>query len=229
MQPESISSVFKILAKPVRKALATLGFSTPTLPQTLAFPPILEGKNVLLIAPTGTGKTEAVLLPIFSKLVEQNTREAKGIQVIYVTPLRALNRDMLKRLTFWSQQLDITVDLRHGDTEMKIRRKQAKKPPQMLVTTPETLQAILPGSQMRRHLGNVQTVVIDEVHDLAESKRGIQLTVALERIVEATGKDFQRIGLSATVGNPEEVARFIAGADRECQCCAGNSCKELLL
>jgi len=215
MHPESISSVFKIVAKPVRKALATLGFSTPTLPQTLAFPPILEGKNVLLIAPTGTGKTEAVLLPIFSKLVEQKTQEAKGIQVIYITPLRALNRDMLKRLTFWSQQLDITVDVRHGDTEMKIRRKQAKKPPLMLVTTPETLQAILPGSQMRRHLGNVQTVVIDEVHDLAESKRGIQLTVALERIVEATGKDFQRIGLSATVGNPEEVARFIAGRDRE--------------
>ena len=122
---------------------------------------------------------------------------------------------MLKRLTFWSQKLDITVDVRHGDTEMKIRRKQALKPPQLLVTTPETLQAILPGSQMRRHLGNVQTVIIDEVHDLAESKRGAQLTVALERMQEATGREFQRIGLSATVGNPAEVAHFVAGTDRE--------------
>ena len=215
MQIEGSSSVFELLAKPVRKALADLGFTTPTLPQTLAFPPVLEGKNVLLIAPTGTGKTEAVLLPIFSKLVEQKNQDQKGIQVIYITPLRALNRDMFKRLTFWSQQLDITVEVRHGDTEMKIRRKQALKPPQMLVTTPETLQAILPGSQMRRHLSNVQCVIIDEVHDLAESKRGAQLTIALERVVEATGKEFQRIGLSATVGNPEEVARFIAGTNRE--------------
>ena len=182
MQVKGSSSVFELLAKPVRKALAVLGFSEPTLPQTSAFPPILEGKNVLLIAPTGTGKTEAVLLPIFSGLVEQKNQDQKGIQVIYITPLRALNRDMFKRLTFWSQQLDITVEVRHGDTEMKIRRKQAQKPPQMLVTTPETLQAILPGSQMRKHLGNVECVIIDEVHDLAESKRGAQLTLSLIHI-----------------------------------------------
>jgi ATP-dependent helicase Lhr and Lhr-like helicase len=215
MQTQTPSSVFELLAKPVRKAIAELGFSSPTLPQTLAFSPLLEGKNLLLIAPTGTGKTEAVLLPIFSKLVEQKNQELKGLQVIYITPLRALNRDMLKRLTYWSQKLDITIEVRHGDTEMKIRRKQALKPPQILVTTPETLQAILPGSQMRKHLGNVQCVIIDEVHDLAESKRGAQLTVALERIFEVTGREFQRIGLSATVGNPEEVARFIAGTIRE--------------
>jgi ATP-dependent Lhr-like helicase len=215
MQVKGSSSVFELLAKPVRKALEELGISEPTLPQSLAFLPILEGKNVLLIAPTGTGKTEAVLLPIFSKLIERKNQDQKGIQVIYITPLRALNRDMFKRLTFWSQQLDITIEVRHGDTEIKIRRKQAIKPPQILVTTPETLQAILPGSQMRRHLGNVQCVVIDEVHDLAESKRGTQLTIALERMVDATGREFQRIGLSATVGNPQEVARFIAGINRE--------------
>ncbi len=215
MLSEKPSSVFELLAKPVRNALAEAGFTEPTLPQTLAFPPVLAGKNVLLIAPTGTGKTEAVLLPVFSRLVEQKQEEKKGIQVIYITPLRALNRDMLKRLTFWSQRLGISVEVRHGDTEMKIRRKQARQPPQMLVTTPETLQAILPGSQMRRHLASVQYVIIDEVHDLAESKRGTQLTIALERLREITEDEFQRIGLSATVGNPEQVAQFIAGTNRE--------------
>jgi ATP-dependent Lhr-like helicase len=215
MQVDEARSVFDLLAKPVRKALAELGFSEPTLPQTMAFPPILEGKNVLLIAPTGTGKTEAVLLPVFSKLIEQQTaEEEKGIRVIYITPLRALNRDMLKRLTFWSQQLGVTVEVRHGDTETKIRRKQARQPPQVLVTTPETLQAILPGSQMRRHLSSVQYVIVDEVHELAESKRGVQLTLALERLFEVTQRELQRIGLSATVGNPAEVAKFIAGTDR---------------
>jgi len=215
MQIENSNSVFELLAKPIRKALAELGFTSPTLPQTLAFPPILEGKNVLLIAPTGTGKTEAVLLPIFSKLVEQKNQDHKGIQIIYITPLRALNRDMFKRLTFWSEKLDITVEVRHGDTEMKIRRKQALKPPQMLVTTPETLQAILPGTKMRGHLKNVDYVVVDEVHDLASSKRGAQLSIALERLQMVTGKEFQRIGLSATIGNPQEIAKYLAGTRRK--------------
>src|SRR3972149_6605656 len=111
MQTEKSSSVFELLAKPVQKALATLGFSEPTLPQPLAFPPILAGENVLLIVPTGTGKTEAALLPVFSKIVTQQ-EALKGIIVIYITPLRAWNRDMLKRLTFWSQQLGITVEVR---------------------------------------------------------------------------------------------------------------------
>jgi ATP-dependent Lhr-like helicase len=208
-------SVFTLLAKPVREAVEAFGFTEPTLPQTKAFHHILAGENVLLIAPTGTGKTEAVLLPIFSKLVEQKSNPTYGIQVIYITPLRALNRDMLKRLQYWGQKLDLTVDVRHGDTEMKIRRKQALKPPQVLVTTPETLQAILPGSQMRRHLKAVEFVVVDEVHDLASSKRGAQLSVALERLRLVTGQEFQRIGLSATVGNPKEIAQFIAGSRRK--------------
>jgi ATP-dependent Lhr-like helicase len=204
-----------LLAAPVQKALAELGFSKPTLPQTLAFPIVLDGKNLLLVAPTGSGKTEAVLLPVFSKLIETQSQDQKGIRVLYITPLRALNRDMLKRLTLWAQKLGLTVEVRHGDTEQKTRRMQAKKPPNMLVTTPETLQAVLPGTQMRRHLRNVEFVIVDEVHDLASSKRGAQLSLALERLQLVTSKNFQRIGLSATIGNPQEIAKFIAGTRRK--------------
>jgi len=207
------SGVFSLLAKPVRIALAKAGFSEPTAPQIEAVPPILKGMNVLLIAPTGSGKTEAALLPIFSTFLQ--LAQKRGISILYVTPLRALNRDMVRRLSFWSECLGVSVEVRHGDTEIKIRRRQALKPPDMLVTTPETLQAILPGSLMQGHLSHVRFVVIDEVHELAEDKRGVQLTVALERLREITGVEFQRIGLSATVGDPDKVARFIAGTHRQ--------------
>jgi len=206
------SSVFSLLEKPVQKTLAKLGFSEPTLPQVKAVPFILRGENVLLIAPTGSGKTEAVLLPIFSNFIQQP--EKRGISILYVTPLRALNRDMVKRLYFWAMHLGISVEVRHGDTEIKIRRRQAIRPPNMMVTTPETLQAILPGSRMQQHLKYVRYVIIDEVHELAEDKRGVQLMVALERLLEITEKQFQRVGLSATVGNPQKVAKFIAGTNR---------------
>ena len=118
------SNVFDLLTKPIRDALVELGFTEPTLPQIMAIPPILEGENVLLIAPTGSGKTEAVLLPIFSKLIQQE--EKKGISVVYITPLRALNRDLLKRLSFWASRLGISVEVRHGDTE-KIGRASCRE------------------------------------------------------------------------------------------------------
>jgi ATP-dependent Lhr-like helicase len=206
------SNVYDLLETPVQEALANLGFSEPTLPQVKAVPLVLKGENVLLIAPTGSGKTEAVLLPIFSNFVRQP--EKHGISILYVTPLRALNRDMVKRLSFWAENLGFAVEVRHGDTEIKIRRRQAVRPPNMLVTTPETLQAILPGSRMRQHLKHVRYVVIDEVHELAENKRGVQLSIALERLLEITEKEFQRVGLSATVGTPQKVARFIVGTNR---------------
>jgi len=176
----------------------------------VAIPKIMSGKNVLLIAPTGSGKTEAVLLPILDQLTK--TEKRQGISIIYITPLRALNRDLLKRLDFWRAKLGFTVEIRHGDTPQKERRRQSIKPPDFLVTTPETLQAILPGKRMRTHLRHVRWVVIDEVHEIAGARRGVQLTVGLERLRKITDREFQRIGLSAAIGNPDEVAAFIAGA-----------------
>ena len=206
------AQVFKLLAKPVQDALEELGFSEPTEPQVKAIPFVLKSENVLLVAPNGSGKTEAVLLPIFSRILEQSNRQ--GISVLYITPLRALNRDMIKRMSYWASKLNLSIQVRHGDTETKIRRKQAIHPPDILVTTPETLQAILPGSRMQEHLSHTRCVIIDEVHVLATDKRGVQLSIALERLFELVGKDFQRVGLSATVENSEKVAKFVAGTGR---------------
>ena len=178
----------------------------------MTIPKILEGKNVLLISPTATGKTEAAFLPVLSMLL-QAPREP-GIKVLYITPLRALNRDLMERLEWWCNNLDIKLAVRHGDTELKERTRQSRSPPEILITTPETLQAVLSGWLLRQHLQSLKWVVIDEVHELADSKRGSQLSLALERIRSLVGRDFQMIGLSATIGSPEKVAQFLVGKDR---------------
>jgi ATP-dependent Lhr-like helicase len=207
-----MSAAFEALHPRIRSGLEELGMREPTPPQAKVMGPIMGGENVLLVAPTASGKTEAALLPIFDMLLR--APKAPGISVVYITPLRALNRDIHRRLMFWAEHIGIDVQVRHGDTAAGIRRRQAAKPPQMLITTPETLQAILPSKEMRRHLTGVRWVVVDEVHELAASKRGAQLTVGLERLDRIVRKPFQRIGLSATVGNPAEVARFLGGTHR---------------
>ncbi len=212
LQAES-ENVFSLFVKPIRRLVEQRAFQTPTEPQKKTIPKILERKNVLLISPTATGKTESAILPILNMLIQLPDRRP-GIKVLYVTPLRALNRDLLDRLQWWCNNLDIKLAVRHGDTDAKERTRQSRSPPDILITTPETLQAILIGWVLRQHLQHVRWVVIDEVHEMADSKRGSQLSLALERLRKLARDEFQMIGLSATIGSPEKVAQFLVGNGR---------------
>jgi len=205
--------VFELLHPAVRRALEERGFREPTEPQRLAIPEILAGSNVLVVAPTGTGKTEAAVLPVLSRMLELGA-QAPGIYALYITPLRALNRDLLDRIKWWGERAGLRVDVRHGDTDRAERQRQSRQPPHVLITTPEMLQAVMTGRRLLGHLRELRWVVVDEVHELAEDKRGVQLSLALERLRYHVGRDLQIIGLSATVGSPEEVARFLVGAGR---------------
>lgn len=204
-------SAFTLLDKRLQDLLERRDIKEPTEPQAKAIPPILSGEHVLLVAPTGIGKTEAAMLPVLHRLSES---KKGGIRCVYVTPLRALNRDLLRRLKEFGEAVGLAVAVRHGDTSQYERTAQAKRPPDVLITTPETLQVMFTGRLLRGHLAHVRHVIIDEIHELAEDERGAQLSVALERLVDLAG-EFQRIGLSATVGSVQQITDFLAGAGRE--------------
>ncbi|WP_321508616.1 DEAD/DEAH box helicase [uncultured Methanoregula sp.] len=202
----------EILDPKVQACIRKRGFSVLSDAQKQAIPLLARGSHLVLVAPTGTGKTESAMFPVFNGLI--SLPSGGGFKALYITPLRSLNRDILFRMQWWCGELGLTVGVRHGDTPLAERRKQALSPPDLLITTPETLQALFMGKRLRTHLRNVRYVIIDEIHELAGSKRGAQLAVALERLHVYAG-EFQRIGLSATVGNPEDIARFLCG-NRPC-------------
>ena len=206
---------FDMLSPWLADMLRERGIKEPTEPQADAIPKIADGQNVLLVAPTGIGKTEAAILPILDELKRSG---GSGFQCLYITPLRALNRDMLKRLEEYGKESGISVGVRHGDTTQTERNNQSKNPPKILITTPETLQVLFTGKILKQHLKAVRWVVVDEIHELADNERGAQMSVALERLSAIAG-EYQRIGLSATIGNVEEVKNFLAGVGRKVTVC----------
>ncbi|MEM1630219.1 MAG: DEAD/DEAH box helicase [Saccharolobus sp.] len=185
-------------------------WSNLTSIQEMSFEPINNGNNTLIIAPTGYGKTEAALFPILNKMLKE---EVKPVTVIYITPLKALINDLLHRIEWWASRLGFLASRKHGEVPQKEKNLRLKKIPHILVTTPEGLEIDLDwASRFREHYKNVKWVIIDEVHELINSKRGTQLSLLLERLKSFIGNDFQRIGLSATVRDEENVAKFIFGS-----------------
>ncbi len=221
-------NVFELLHPDLRRVIKEFGYVEPTPVQVEAIPVVLRGHNVLITAPTGTGKTEAAIFPILSRLLEFRdfNKDLRGIKVLYITPMRALNRDIYVRISNICKRLNFKMSIRHGDTPESERRRQSEEPPHILVTTPETLQFLLVAPKMRRWLRNVRFVIVDEVHELINDKRGVQLSITLERLTELTG-GFQRIGLSATVGNVELAAQYIAGSFRKCKIISISGHKDL--
>jgi ATP-dependent Lhr-like helicase len=194
-------------------------YGAPTLAQRHAWNTIFHGQNLLLSAPTGTGKTLAAFVPILNDLV---TQPSPGLLCLYVAPLKALCRDVRVNLKqAWRSlqarggfdDVDLRIGLRTGDTSWRVRQRQLSDPPAILLTTPESLAQMLANASAADLFRHLRWVVIDEIHALVGNKRGADLAVSLERL---RSDNIQRIGLSATCAPLSAVAEFLAGADRSC-------------
>ena len=190
------------------------GFSSLTTIQRKVLPVISRKINCLLVAPTGSGKTEAAILPVFTMLAHQKEGSSGTIRAIYITPLRSLNNDVLRRIVRYAQSEGLRVEIRHGDTTVLARKKIVENPPDILITTPESLAIVLTSDKMLTALKGLQWAIVDEVHELLPSERGAHLSISLERLQAASSQPVTRIGLSATVGNLKQAAQFICGAGR---------------
>ncbi|HUP25661.1 MAG TPA: DEAD/DEAH box helicase [Thermoanaerobaculia bacterium] len=207
---------------PATRAWFEAAFPVPTRIQRLGWPALTAGQHSLLVAPTGSGKTLAAFLWAIDRALLLPDDADAGVRVIYVSPLKALVYDVERNLHAplvgirraaerAGQRLrSVGVDVRTGDTPQRERQRQVRRPAEILVTTPESLFLML-GSRAAATFRTVETVIVDEIHVFAPSKRGAHLTLSLERLAEITARDPQRIGLSATVRPLEDVARFLGG------------------
>ena len=198
--------VFSQLTEGLQKILDEKNW-TPTPVQNASQEIISSGKDSLVIAPTGSGKTMAAMLPLLDRAICSGW---EGMSILYITPLRALNRDVDRRLDEIVNSVGLTLGLRHGDTSQSERTKQVRKPPNVMITTPETFQLMFTGSKIRELLRTVEAVIIDEVHEIVGGERGWQLSLGLSRLEEFKGSKVQKVGLSATVGNPKQVAKWLS-------------------
>ncbi len=191
------------------------GFTKLTEIQKKAIPIIYNKKDSLIIAPTGSGKTECATIPVFSHV--KKSKKAGKIKTLYITPLRALNRDVFRRITNYAKNETLSIEIRHGDTPQSIRKKITNAPPDILITTPETIVILLSQPKMLDALSELEWIIIDEVHELLSSERGAQLSISVERLQLNSIHEVTRIGLSATVGNPKDASKFLVGTKRRCE------------
>src|SRR5437763_1874965 len=199
-------------------------FAEPTPAQQLGWPAIASGKHTLIQAPTGSGKTLAAFLYGIDKL---HPEPGEGLRLLYVSPLKALNYDIERNLRgpLAGLKSELRVAVRTGDTPQKERAEMLRHPPDILITTPESLYLLLT-SRARENLRGVRTLILDEVHAVAGTKRGAHLALSVERLERLVDKPFQRVGLSATQRPLEEIGRFVSGA-REIQLVDAGTAKEL--
>src|SRR4051812_2992260 len=194
----------------------TRAFDRPTDAQDQAWPAIARGENTLLSAPTGSGKTLAAFLWALDQIVASPSPEPRT-RLVYVSPLKALSYDIARNLRAPLRGIggDVSVAIRTGDTPQKERQAMLRKPPDVLITTPESLYLMLT-SRAREIFTDVEWVIVDEIHAVAQTKRGAHLALTLERLEHLVDRPVQRIGLSATQRPLEEVGRFLVGTGRDC-------------
>lgn len=213
-----------LLDRAIVEKFRSLGFENLTDIQKKAVPVIFQKIDSLVVAPTGSGKTETAVIPIFSRL--SKSKKAGKIKALYVTPLRALNRDVFRRIIRYAENENLTIQIRHGDTTQSVRKRINDSPPDVLITTPETIVILLTQRKILEALSELEWVVIDEVHELLGNERGAQLSLSLERLQINSKFPITRIGLSATVGNSKEGGKFVAGTKRKCKIIQDNSIRK---